>query len=133
MSNSPGRLIVANLMAERTVRASPSGQAIANGNGSILVGDREFLGREQADDPATGVGHHHLFLDARRRIAVRGRAIGLEREYHAFLDLERMRQRNHPTDDGALMQRQSETMTELQTKGRHLVGKAELLRLGPDA
>ena len=58
---------------------------------SIAIGDRQLLGREQRDHAAAFVGDHDLFLDAGGGIAVRRRAIGLEREHHALLDLGRMR------------------------------------------
>src|SRR5258708_17295892 len=102
-------------------------------SGSIPVRDRQLLGREQRDHAAALVGDHDLFLDARRRIAVLGGAVGFEREHHAFLDLGRMGERDDAADDWPLVQRQPEAMAELQTEGRHLVRKAELLRLWPHA
>src|SRR5262245_44576814 len=49
---------------------------------SILRADRQFLGREQRDHAAALVGDHHLFLDARRGVAVGRRAVGLDCEHH---------------------------------------------------
>ena len=45
----------------------------------------------------------HLLLDPRRRIAVARRAIGFEREHHAFLDLLRIVERVEAGDDRPLV------------------------------
>src|SRR5581483_12206482 len=60
---------------------------------SIRVGDEQLLGGEQRDDARALVGHDDLLLDARGREAVARRAVGLEREHHALLDLDRMVER----------------------------------------
>ncbi len=86
---------------------------------SIPMRNRRLLGREQRDHAATLVGDHHLFVNARTGKPVRCRPISLRREHHAFLDLGRMLERNHPRDDRALVQGQSEPMAELQAEGRH--------------
>src|SRR6202048_483995 len=78
------------------------------------------------------VGHHDFFLYAGGGIAIRGRAIGLQRKHHALLDLRRMIEGDHPRDDGPLMQGKAEAMPELQPERRHLVGEPEILRLRPD-
>jgi len=77
---------------------------------SIFRRDRQLLGREQRDHAAALVGDHDLFLDARRRIAVGRRTVGLECEHHAFLDLRRVIHRDHARDDRPLMQSQTEAV-----------------------
>src|SRR5258708_10293202 len=62
---------------------------------SIPMADGQLLGREQRDHAATRVGHHDLLFDAGGGVAVARRAIGLEREHHALLDLGRMVERDH--------------------------------------
>src|SRR6266545_7622577 len=44
----------------------------------VTVGDRKFLGREERDDLRAARRHDDLLLDARRRHAIGGRAIGLD-------------------------------------------------------
>ena len=44
-----------------------------------------------------------------------------------------MLERDHPRNDRPFVQRQSESMAELQTECRHLVGEAEIRRPRPDA
>src|SRR5262249_37008817 len=95
----------------------------------IAVGDRQFFRREERDDPAPLVSDHDLFLNAGGRIAILGRTIGFQREHHALLDLGRMLKRHHARDDRPLVQRQTEAVAELQPEGRHLIRKAEVLRL----
>src|SRR6266481_302197 len=62
---------------------------------SIPMADGQLLRREQRDHAATLVGHHDLLFDAGGGVAVARRAIGLEREHHALLDLGRMVERDH--------------------------------------
>src|SRR5687767_29106 len=86
----------------------------------VPVGDRQFLRREQRDHAAALVGDHDLFLDARGGIAVFGRAVGFEREHHAFLDLGRMIHRDHARDDRPLVDRATDAVAELQAERTHL-------------
>jgi hypothetical protein len=95
---------------------------------SITVGDRLFR-REERDDSASFVGD----LDAGCGIAVLCRAIRFQREHHALLDLGWMFERHHTRDDRPLMQRQAETVAELQAERGHLIRKAEVLRPRPHA
>src|SRR5262245_29125759 len=95
----------------------------------VLVRDRQLLRREQCDHAAAFVGHDHFLLDARRRIAVLGWAIGLQREYHALLDLGWVVNRDHARDDWTLVQCQAKPVAELQAEGGHFIGEAEFLRL----
>src|SRR5262249_42098654 len=97
----------------------------------ISVADGQLFRREKRNHAAALVRHHDLLFDAGGGIAVGRRAIRLQREHHAFLDLGRMIERDDARDDRPLVQREPEAMPELQAERRHLVGEAELLRLGP--
>src|SRR5437016_3217627 len=96
---------------------------------SVRVSDGKLSRGKQGNDFAALVGDDDFFLDSRCRPAVGGRAIGLEREHHARLDLVRVIHRHEATDDRPLVQGNAEAMAELQRKGLHLVREAELLRL----
>src|SRR5262245_23429872 len=52
---------------------------------SIRVRDEQLVGREARDDLGPVGRDHDLLLDPRRRYAVLGRAVGLERDDHASL------------------------------------------------
>ena len=80
---------------------------------SVSRRDRQFLGREQRDQRAALVGDHDLLLDARGRIAVGRRALGLEREHHALLDLGRVIHRHHAADDRPLVQVEAEAVARI--------------------
>ncbi len=99
---------------------------------SVPVGDRQLFGREERDHLAAGVRHDHFLLDARCRVPVRGRAVGLEREDHAGLDLHRALQGDEARDDRTLVESETDAVAELEAERRQLVGEAELLRLRPD-
>src|SRR5215471_4434338 len=79
----------------------------------VRVGDEKLFGGEESNYPATRVGDHHLLLDPRRRMAIRGGAIGLQREDHPLLDLQRFIERDEPADDRPLVQSQAQPMAEL--------------------
>ena len=64
--------------------------------------------------------------------AVLGGAVGLQREDHADLDLDRVIERVQPRDHRRLVEADAEAVAELQAEARLLVGEAELLRRGPD-
>ena len=96
----------------------------------VPIGDRQFFGREQRDHPAALVGNHDLFLDACRGIAVLGRAIGFQREHHAFLDLGRVFERNHARDDRPFVQCQAEAVAELQPNAAISSGKPKSCAFG---
>jgi hypothetical protein len=76
---------------------------------------------------------HDFFLDPRRRNAVLGRAVRLEGDDHAFLDLDRVVERVEAADDRALVQEEPHAVTELQPEALHLVVEPELLGFWPDA
>src|SRR5262249_54654269 len=103
----------------------------AGGKASVAVGDRQLLGRKQRDHAAAVVGDHDLFFDARGRIAVLGRAIGFQREHHAFLDLRGVLGGDHAGDEGSLGEGAADAVAKLQPECAHFVGKAELRRLRP--
>src|SRR3989449_5331542 len=60
----------------------------------IGVGNREFLCGIERNDLGALRRKYHFFLDARCRDAVGGRAVGLDREHHAGLQLDRLAQRD---------------------------------------
>src|SRR5690606_40084487 len=72
-----------------------------------------------------------IFLDACGREAVLRRAVRLEREDHALLDLHRIVERHEAADDRPLVERDAETVSELQAEALHLAREAELLRFRP--
>ena len=77
-------------------------------------------------------GDDDLLLDPRRRHAVLGRAVRLEGDDHAFLELHRMLERVEPADDRALVEEQPDAVAELEPEALHLAVEAELLGLRPD-
>src|SRR4028119_717572 len=95
---------------------------------SVGVGNEELLCREQRDDPGAVGCDDDLLLDARGGETVAGRAVGLQREDHALLDLDGVLERVEPADDRPLVQREAESVPELQPEGRHLVLEAEVAR-----
>src|SRR6266702_3095391 len=104
---------------------------IRNLSGLILIGNEQLLGGEERDDLGAGRSDDDLLLDARRRVAVARRAVGLEREDHALLELKRVLERDEAADDRALVQRHAQPMAELQPERLHLAGEAEFLRFRP--
>ena len=60
----------------------------------------------------------------------RGRAVGLQREDHADLELHRLLHRVQPGDDRPLVQPEPEAVRELQAERLHLAAEAEVLGLG---
>ena len=78
-------------------------------------------------------GHDDLLLDPRRGDAVLGRAVRLEGDDHALLELDRVVERVEPADDRALVEEQADAVAELEPEALHLVVEPELLGLGPDA
>src|SRR6185437_9197376 len=98
---------------------------------SIGVGDRQLVRRVEGDHLGAGRCHDDLLLDARGGEAVARRAIGLEREHHAFLDFHRVVEGVEPADDRPLVQPQSQPVAEQEAERLHLAGETDLLRLGP--
>src|SRR3954453_933552 len=98
-----------------------------------LSADEELLGRELGDHSAACGCHDHFLLDACCRFAVARRAVGLECEDHALLNLDRMVERVHPGDHRRLVEADPEPVSELKTEARLLIGEAELIRRRPDA
>src|SRR5207248_3411929 len=91
------------------------------------AGHQKCLGRKLEDGAAAGLGHNDLLLDAGGGVTVAGRAVGLEGEDHALLDLEGMIERVEAADDRALPQRQADAVTELQAEAFLFVVEAEIL------
>ena len=58
------------------------------------------------------------------------RAIGLDGEHHAGLELDRLAQRGEARDERPLMQAEAEAVAEVEPEGVHLAREADLLRLG---
>ena len=54
------------------------------------AGDEQLVGREAGDHVAARRGHDDLFLDPRRGPPVGRSAVGLQREDHPFLELDRV-------------------------------------------
>src|SRR5215813_255611 len=96
----------------------------------VAVGDGQFVRGEERDDLRALGRDDHLLLDPRRRDAVRGRAIGLDREDHARLELHGLVQGVEPRDDRTLVEPKAEPVAEVEAEGSHLALEADLLRLG---
>src|SRR6267143_5884789 len=96
---------------------------------SVGVGNRKFLCGIKRNDARTFGRKDHLFLDARGRDAVGRRAIGLHREHHAGLELDRLAQRRQARDERTLVQAETEAVAEIETEGVHLAREADLLCL----
>src|SRR5437763_1870353 len=96
---------------------------------SVGVGNREFLCRVKRDDARALRGKNHLFLDARGRDAVGRRTIGLHREHHAGLQLDRLAQGREARNQRALVQPEAEAMAEVEAEGVHLAGETDFLCL----
>jgi hypothetical protein len=62
--------------------------------------------------PGTVLGEYDLFLDPRGRVAVRGRAVGLQREDHSGLEFDWSLERIQPADDRPLVQRETESVPD---------------------
>src|SRR5918994_3951931 len=99
---------------------------------SVLIGDEQLLRREAGDDLRLAGGDDDLLLDARRRVAVCGGAVGLERDDHALLELDRVVERVEAADDRPLVEEEPHAVAELEPEALHLRVEAELLGLRPD-
>src|SRR6266508_2472745 len=62
----------------------------------VPVGNRQLVGREERDDLGAFRRYDHFLLDARGRDAIRSRAVGLDGEDHARLQLHGMIERVDP-------------------------------------
>src|SRR5262245_17723482 len=108
--------------------AAPPGlhSAAASSASRILVGpmvlvpvrDRKLLGGEERDDLRATRRHDDFLLDPRGGHAVGGRAVGLDGEHHAGLQLHRIVEGVEPADDGPLVETQADAMAEVQAEGR---------------
>src|SRR5438105_5570000 len=96
---------------------------------SVRVGNREFLCGVKRNDARALGGKDDLFLDARGRDAVGRRAIGLHREHHAGLELDRLAQRAQAGNQRTLVQAEPEAMAEIEPEGVHLAREADLFCL----
>ena len=96
------------------------------------AGDEQLVGREAGDHVAAGRGHDDLFLDPRRGPPVRRGAVGLEREDHPFLELDRVLERMDARDHRRLVEPDADAVSELEAEAGLLVREAELLGSRPD-
>src|SRR6185436_1986543 len=87
----------------------------------------------QRNDLGAGRREDDFLLDARGRYAVARRAISLDREHHAGLELDRLAQRSEARNQRPLVQAETEAVAEVEAEGVHLAGEADLLRLGQRA
>src|SRR5437870_8471010 len=94
--SAPGTSVVVS------VTVSPV-RAGAPGPGSIRIGHHQLFGGEQREQLWAVRGDHDLLLDSRRRVAVLGRAVRLQGEDHALLELDRVLERVQPAEDGPLV------------------------------
>ena len=78
-------------------------------------------------------GDDDLLLDPRGRAAVVARAVRLEREDHALLDLDRVVERVQSGDHRRLVQADAEAVAELEPEARLLVGKPSSSAVGQTA
>src|SRR5436190_11751902 len=96
------------------------------GNWQILCGvERNDLGAFRREDD--------FLLDARGRNTVGRGAIGLDGEYHAGLELDRLAQRRQARDERPLMQAEPEAVAEVEAEGIHLARKPDVLCFGQRA
>ncbi len=116
----------------RSVAARVAVARAGRRRGRSLAGDEQLLGREARDHVAAVPRDHDLLLDPRRRAAVGRGAVGLEREHHPLLELDRAVERVHARDHRRLVQADADAVPELQAEARLLVREAELLRGRPD-
>ena len=70
---------------------------------TALVKARKLVGREQRDDLGAARRHDDFFFDPRGGDAVGGRAVGLDREHHAGLQLHRIVEGVQAADDRPLV------------------------------
>ncbi len=96
------------------------------------AGDEQLIGREAGDHVAPGRGHDDLFLDPRRGPAIRRSAVGLEREDHPFLELDRVLEGMDARDHRRLVEPDADAVSELETEAGLFVREAELLGSRPD-
>src|SRR5438552_13599592 len=99
----------------------------------VSVGDRKLVGREERDDLGAARRHDDFFLDASRGHAVGRRAIGLDGEHHARLQLHRIVEGVQAADDRPFVEPQTDAVTEIEPERGHLAVEADLLRLGERA
>src|SRR5919197_111512 len=106
-----------------TAIRSNSSSSSSTGGAFCSVGVRnwQLLCGVEGDHLGAVGGDDHLLLDARRRETVRGRAVGLQREDHALLDLRRVLQRVEPADDRPLVQPEAKAVAELQAERLYLI------------
>ena len=120
---------------DRVRHAVATGVAVASEVGAAHVrppGDEQLLGREAGDHVAAGRRDDDLLLDPRGRAPVGRGAVGLEREDHALLDLDRVVERVHARDHRRLVEADADAVAELEAEAGLLVGEAELLGGRPD-
>src|SRR6267142_589588 len=95
----------------------------------VSVGDGKLVRREERDDLGTARRHDDFLLDACGGHPVRRRAVRLDGEHHARLQLHRVVEGVETTDDRALVEAETDAVAEVETEGGHLAVEADLLRL----
>src|SRR5215469_9285973 len=102
-------------------------------DGVVLgAGDEQLLRGKSGDDFVAGRGHDDFLFDAGSAPAISRRPERLQRKYHPRLDLLRMIEGNETADNRLLPDGEADSMTVLQSESRLFIGKAEVLRPGPD-
>src|SRR3954453_7140639 len=91
---------------------------------SVGVGDEQVLGGEEREHLGAVLGEDDLLLDPRGGVAVGRRAVGLEREDHPDLQLDRLLHRVQPGDDRPLVEPEPQAVGELQAERLHLAAEA---------
>src|SRR6266850_4811674 len=86
----------------------------------VGVGNRQLLRGIQGYDLCAGGSEDYLLLDARGGDAVARRAVGLDREHHAGLELDRLAERIEARDERPLVQAEAEAVAEVEAEGVHL-------------
>src|SRR5690349_18062818 len=81
---------------------------------SVRVRHEQLLRREAGQDLGPVRRDDDLLLDPGRRVAVLRRAVRLEGDHHALLQLDRVVDRVQAADDRALVQEQPDAVAELE-------------------
>src|SRR6266404_4936074 len=97
---------------------------------SVCIGNRQLFRRVQGNDLRSGWRENDFFLDARRGDAVACRAIGLYREDHPGLELDRLPERAQARDERPFVQAETQAVAEVETESIHLARKSDVLAVG---
>src|SRR5262245_60319145 len=94
----------------------------------VGVGNWQFLSGVERNDLGAARSEDDLLLDARGGHAVARRAVGLDREHHAGLQLDRLAERVEARDERPLVQAEAEAVAEVEAERVHLAGETGFLR-----